>query len=124
MPIEPGAIVKCSQTGDHLWVVKVKEPGQRWLLVSKIKRRGIATQAERVAGEGDLNEVVSPPSYEIGATVELDGVAYTVSADLGEDIEVEVPASIFPLEDGGALHLPGGNTAIVSKADLVLEQLK
>lgn len=122
--ISPGAIVMCRQTSDVAWIAERLDFDGRWKVTSKgIDARGRAVYFGRVAGEGDLTVVTPAPVYQAGETVERNGLNCTVARDLGDAVELIVPASRRPLRGGGALSIPGGNAVTLSKADLALESL-
>ena len=125
MMISPGAIVTCRQTGSVAWVAKSAAPDGYWYLIAKqMDDRGRSAFIARTAGVGDITVVTPAPNYEIGATVLYEGQSCIVAADLGDDVELVLPASRIPLRGSGALHIPGGNTTCVGKADLTMETLK
>lgn len=64
------------------------------------------------------------PTYRPGSEVQYRQLDHAVIDDLGEFVKLSVPASMFSLRGGHALTRPSGNTATISKADLVLENLK
>ena len=78
--------------------------------------RGGEALSSRTAGEGDVMPITPAPIYEAGTLIERGGVQYTVATDLGDHVELIVPATRFPLKGGGAPHLPGGNTSPVANA--------
>ena len=123
--IAPGAIVRVRRRGDVAFVVHSSGIDGRWRVVSKTvydERRSAFSSL--TVGAGDTIVVEDAPTYEVGAAVEHEGWKHTASGDLGDQVELIVPASRRPLKGGGALYLPGANTITVGKSDLVLEQLK
>ncbi len=123
--IAPGAIVRIRRRGDIAFVVQRRALDGGWRVMSKVvdDRSGSVFSGVTV-GAGDVIVVKPAPTYEVGAEIEHGGLKHTVSADLGDCVELIAPAFSRPLKGGGALHVPGGNTVTVGKSDLVLEQLK
>lgn len=123
--IASGAIVRVRRRGDIAFVVHSRGIDGRWRVVSKATDdRSSYAFSSLTVGAGDVIVVKDAPAYEVGAEAEHDGLKHTVSADLGDRVELVAPASRRILNGGGALHIPGGNTVLVAKSDLVLEQLK
>ena len=123
--ISPGATVVCNRTGAVLWVVKAPAPDGRWYLTGKqVVGSGRATYRGHVAGARDITVIRDAPTYEVGATVEHNGLPHIVAADNGDSVTLDIPASRFPLKRGGHLHIAAGNTTVIAKSDLVLEKLK
>lgn len=123
--ISAGAIVTVRQFGNVAWVVHRRVADGRFKCIGKaVDDRGGEALSSRTAGEGDVMLITPAPIYEAGTLIERGGVQYTVATDLGDHVELIVPATRFPLKGGGALHLPGGNTITVAKSALTVEALK
>ena len=110
--LQAGSIVTVHRLGDTAWVIKCREADGLYRVICRTttprwpKTRGHFYRS-RVVGEGDLALVAPAPVYEVGTTLEHEGVQYTVAADLDEHVELIVPPSRFRLKRG-ALHVPGG----------------
>jgi hypothetical protein len=124
--IAPGAIVRVYLQGDTAWVVRGKTlDGSRWRVTCKdVDAPNRAALSARVVGEGDIVLIKPAPTYEPGSTITHNGVAHTVARDLGDEIELIVPASRFPTKGGDHLLRPAGNHVTIPKSDLVLETLQ
>ena len=122
--IAPGSIVLCRQTGAAAMVVERREAGG-WRVVCKgIDDEGRSVYASRVAGEGDLVLVAPAPTFAVGAMVMHNGLEHTVIDSDGDTVTLSVPGTSRPLRGGGHLHIAAGNNITLSKADLVLEDLR
>ena len=123
--ISSGCICTCWQTGAQLWVVRSAAPNGSWHLVGKrIDSLGRKRFTSRVAGEGDLVEILAAKTYEVGDVVERHGLRHVVLADNGDDVELAVPEDRVPLRGGYTVRVAAGNSTLVSKADLLLDALK
>jgi len=125
--IGPGAIACILKHGDIAWVIKWRDTfnDRRWTCVTKrIDGGGREALTVKTAGEGDIIVIKPAPVYEPGATVTYDGIQYTVHADLGDAVELVVPASRYPLSDGVHLVVAEGNKTTITKAELVLAALE
>ncbi len=122
--ITTGAIVTVRKHGDIAFVVYSRMSDRRWRVISKaLDERGREAFSGKVVGEGDITLIRATPTYEIGATVEHNGLSHTVSADLGEFVQLNVPSARHPLRGGGHLQTAAGNRTTVTKAELVLASL-
>ena len=84
--ISPGCTCTCRQTGAQLWVVRSAAPNGRWHLVGKrTDTLGRKRFTSRVAGEGDLVEILAAKTYRVGDVVERHGMRHVVLADDGDD---------------------------------------
>ena len=118
--ISSGCICTRWQTGAQLWVVRSAAPNGRWHLVGKrIDSLGRKRFTSRVAGEGDLVEIFAAKTYGVGDVVERHGLRHVVLADNGDDVELAVPEDRVPLRGGYTVRVAGGNSTLVSKADLL-----
>jgi hypothetical protein len=122
-----GAIIQIHRRGDMRWVVTRQEfdaqgRANRWHVVSLDIDAASGTHNGLTVGEGDLVTLVAAPVYEAGAEVRYEGQDLTVIEDLGDFVKFSVPASRFPLKGGHALTIPSGNTAVIAKSDVVLQQ--
>ena len=123
--ISRGRTVTCRQTGTQLWVVRSAAHNGRWHLVGKrTDTLGRRRFTNRVAGEGDLVEILATKTYRIGNVVERHGKQHLVLSDDGDEITLAVPEDRIPLRGGYTVHVAAGNSTLVSKADLLLEALK
>jgi len=123
--ISPGALVLCSKSGRTAWVAERRLPGGQWKLVCKaVDHKLREVFSSMTVGEGDLTVVAPAPTYAVGDAVEHNGMQHAVAADLGDAVELIVPATRRPLRGGGYLHIAAGNNITLSKADLVLEDLR
>ena len=73
-----------------------------------------------VAGEGDLVEILTAKTYQIGDVVEHHGKQHLVLSDDGDEITLAVPEDRVPLRGGYTVRVAAGNSTLVSKVDLVL----
>ena len=123
--ITPGCTCTCRQTGAQLWVVRSAAPNGRWHLVGKrTDTLGRKRFTNRVAGEGDLVEILAAKTYQIGDVVERHGKRHVVLSDDGDEITLAVPEDRVPLRGGYTVRVAAGNSTLVSKADLLLDALK
>ena len=122
--IEIGNVVTCKQTGDQAWVARAKDPNGRWLLISKlVDDRGRATITARTSSEFDLELARARPTFEVGTKITRNGLELTVSADLGDFVELVIPSIRRPLTGGDHLHIPGERTTTLCKSEIVVEAL-
>ena len=123
--ISPGCVVRVHRHGDIAWVVASKMFDGRWRCISKAvgTKNGVAFNG-LTAGEGDCVLVSPAPTFEPGAKVLYGGREHIVIEDKGEFVILSIPASSRALRGGGALSIPSGNSALIAKSDLVLEQLE
>jgi len=122
--ITPGSIVRVFKQGNTAWVVDSRGFDGRWKVVSKaVDGRNRSALSSLTVAEGDIVLIKEAPTYAVGAEVRYERVDHEVIEDLGELVRLSVPASSFPLRYGGALRRPSGNSAVISKANLVLESL-
>ena len=82
----------------------------------------------RFSASGSGPHGVNPGALDHATTTSLiwmtgEKFVLTVRRDLGDEVEFEVPASSRPLRGGGSLRLAAGNTTMVHKADLALQDL-
>lgn len=122
--IKPACLVRIRRLGDSRWIFVRREFDARWTCVSKavIGRSHYQHLTTRSVGAGDIVVVRDPPSYQPGDSIERAGIRYTVNRNLGDSVEVTVPASRGTLRGGGFLALAAGNIAVIAKSDLVLEE--
>ena len=127
--ISPGALVRRKRFNlrdrrersyrpdDPIWATRC--PAARWYhLIAMIERDGELVRTSSIVGKDELE-----PIYQLGDTVEYNDMKHTVSRDLGDSVELIVPNSSGPLRGGGALFVAAGNTCVIAKSDLVLEDL-
>jgi hypothetical protein len=120
----PGDVVRIFRH-DGIWVVERQEPDGRWRVCScstEYRQRGSYTS--RTVGEGAMVLIAPAPTYEAGSVVQYRGVALKVLEDTGPLVRFSVAAKAQPLRGTGAVHVPSGNGAIISKSDLVLHSLE
>ena len=116
-----GALVTCKQTGAVLWIVKGSTP-EGWSLIRKATdARGYPTVTTRTAGAGDVVVIREAETYSPGYTIEnFQGVDYTVLEDRGDDVWLVASDFIKETRGGDPVHVDGGNTLVLSKAELLM----
>lgn len=119
-----GAVVRCYQTKNDLWVVRQHGPDGRLHLRGKRRYgRGWTRYTARVAGAGDVSVLAEPPTYPPGTELTHDGLPLVVIEDRGDTVVCSTSDMRTYFRDGTTLRVPGGNTIELSKADIVLEEL-
>jgi hypothetical protein len=134
--ISPGALVRRKRFNlgdrrersyrpdDPIWAIRCPAARPGWYhLIAMIERDGELVRTSSIVGKDELEVVRPAPIYELGDTVEYNDMKHTVSRDLGDSVELIVPNSSRPLRGGGALFVAAGNTCLIAKSDLLLEDL-